>query len=79
MLTTIIITTAWPVNKTCDRILEKGANNNDPDILAEALGYAIGVFYNNTGDHSCYDIKRYPHHSYSLYVSKYTEHGRCLY
>ncbi|ELR11692.1 prolylcarboxypeptidase isoform 2 preproprotein [Acanthamoeba castellanii str. Neff] len=49
---------AWPVNKTCDRILEKAANNNDPDILAEALGYAIGVFYNNTGDHSCYDIKR---------------------
>ncbi|ELR16807.1 lysosomal ProX carboxypeptidase [Acanthamoeba castellanii str. Neff] len=47
----------WPVNRTCDRLLEK-ATSNDDDVLAEAFAYAIGVFYNNTGAHTCYDINR---------------------
>ena len=46
------------MNRTCDRLLEK-ATSNDDDLLAEAFAYAIGVFYNNTGAHTCYDINRY--------------------
>ena len=43
---------AWPVNATCQRIL---SYQGDP---VAALAYAIGVFYNNTGSWSCYDINK---------------------
>jgi len=43
---------AWPVNDTCKKLKSKSDN-----VLA-GLADGIGVWYNYTGDKSCYDIKR---------------------
>jgi len=42
---------AWPVNETCKRLLS--SSEKDP---AAAMAYAIGVFYNATGNYKCYNI-----------------------
>jgi hypothetical protein len=62
------------VNRTCDRLLEKAVSAND-DTLAEAFAYALGVFYNNTGVNSCYDINRYPPLLEHLLVSVCASHS----
>ncbi|KAL6073285.1 Dipeptidyl peptidase 7 [Balamuthia mandrillaris] len=41
----------WPVNATCDRLMS--GTYNDP---VQAMAWAIGVYYNNTGDKTCYNI-----------------------
>eukprot|EP01087_Luapelamoeba_hula_P025072 TRINITY_DN977_c0_g1_i1.p1 TRINITY_DN977_c0_g1~~TRINITY_DN977_c0_g1_i1.p1 ORF type:complete len:531 (+),score=76.80 TRINITY_DN977_c0_g1_i1:216-1595(+) len=42
----------WPVNKTCERLL---SGIDDP---VDAIAYAIGTFYNNTGAWQCYDVNK---------------------
>lgn len=43
---------AWPVNATCKRLL--GSIKQDGPLAA--MAYAIGTFYNATGQYSCYNI-----------------------
>jgi len=48
-----ILLPGWPVNQTCDRIL---SGKPDPKHPLSKLAYAIGTFFNASGDHKCYNI-----------------------
>ncbi len=61
----------WPVNKTCDRLVDSVAAGQikSDEGLAAAFAYAIGIFYNDTGSLTCYDINRYRESVCGHYIS----------
>jgi len=45
---------AWPVNQTCDVLINSPIS--DDDSLIKAFSRALGAFYNGTGAYTCYNI-----------------------